>query len=301
MAQYSIKELEHLSGIKAHTIRIWEQRYGILNPKRTETNIRFYDDSDLKNILNISLLNEHGYKISKIAKMSCDEISTEVCNLTYSESEDTHQMNALLIAMIEMDEERFDKLLSTVILQKGLERTMLYVIYPFLTKLGILWQTGNINPAQEHFVSNIIRQKLIVAIDGQVIARPDKAPRYLLFLPEGELHEIGLLFMNYLLRSRNNHVMYLGQNLPYPDLISTVAVYKPHYICTVFTALPERDHVQDYLNNLAGLATNNHATVFVCGAQVQHDNLSFPAHVIRISSLQELISHLDKMEQALPA
>ena len=301
MAQYSIKELEHLSGIKAHTIRIWEQRYGILNPKRTDTNIRYYDDSDLKNILNISLLNEHGYKISRIAKMSCHEISTEVCNLTYADSENSQQMNTLLLAMIEMDEERFDKVLSTVILQKGLERTMLHVVYPFLTKLGILWQTGNINPAQEHFVSNIIRQKLIVAIDGQVIAHPDKAKRYLLFLPEGELHEIGLLFMNYLLRSRNYHVMYLGQNLPFPDLVSTVEVYQPHYICTVFTALPERDHVQEYLNNLAALATPVKATVFVCGAQVQHDIFTFPANVVRIASLQDLVNHLNQTKQPLTA
>jgi DNA-binding transcriptional MerR regulator len=301
VAQYSIKELEHLSGIKAHTIRMWEQRYGILNPKRTETNIRFYDDSDLKNILNISLLNEHGYKISKIAKMSCHEISAEVCNLAYADSEHSQQMNTLLLAMIEMDEERFDKVLSTIILQKGLERTMLQVIYPFLTKLGILWQTGNINPAQEHFVSNIIRQKLIVAIDGQVIARPDSAPRYLLFLPEGELHEIGLLFMNYLLRSRNCHVMYLGQNLPFPDLISTVSVYKPHYICTVFTAMPGPDQVQGYLHNLAEIAAPYKATVFVCGGQVQHAFFCFPDNVCRLSSLQDLINHLNKVEQPLTA
>jgi DNA-binding transcriptional MerR regulator len=294
VAQYSIKELEHLSGIKAHTIRIWEQRYGILNPKRTDTNIRFYDDTDLKNILNISLLNEHGYKISKIAKMSCHEISDEVVNLCNTEAEHPQQMNALLVAMIEMDEERFDKLLSTVILQKGLERTMLELIYPFLNKLGLLWQTGNINPAQEHFVSNIIRQKLIVAIDGQVTAKAQTSTRFLLFLPEGELHEISLLFVNYLLRAREIHVMYLGQHLPLSDLKASVKIYQPHFICTVFTTLPEREQIQEYLNDLSRIAGN--ATVFVSGAQTEHAFLAFPPNITRITSLVQFISTVNQLQ-----
>lgn len=291
MAEYSIKELEHLSGIKAHTIRVWEQRYGILNPKRTHTNIRFYDDSDLKNILNISLLNEHGYKISRIAKMSCHEISKAVVNICDKSAEYPHQMNTLLLSMIEMDEERFDKLLSTIILQKGLEQAMLTLVYPFLIKLGVLWQTGNINPAQEHFVSNIIRQKLIVAIDGQIIVKPDTATRYLLYLPEGELHEIGLLFANYMLRARNYHVMYLGQNLPFADLAASVQVYRPHFICTVFTAVPEREQIQPYLDNLAVAAAD--ATVYVCGPLVQHDCLTFADNLIRITSLTEFIDYIN--------
>jgi DNA-binding transcriptional MerR regulator len=295
VAQYSIRELEHLSGIKAHTLRIWEQRYGILQPKRTETNIRFYDDADLKNILNISFLNEHGYKISKIAKMSEKQLVEEVLSLSQSKVMFPQQLNALLLAMIEMDEQKFDKLLTTAILQKGLEKTMLDIICPFLVKTGLLWQTGSINPSHEHFISNLIRQKLLVAIDGQVIPDQQTAQRFLLYLPEGELHEIGLLFSNYVIRNRGNHVMYLGQNLPFKDLETCVNYYKPHFICTAFTYMPERDKVQDYINNLAALASE--IIVYLAGNQAQFSHLEFPANIIRISSLPEFIGHIQDVSK----
>ncbi|GEO03492.1 MerR family transcriptional regulator [Adhaeribacter aerolatus] len=295
MAQYSIRELEHLSGIKAHTIRIWEQRYGILQPKRTETNIRFYDDTDLKNILNISFLNEQGYKISRIAKMSEQAIADEVLTLTQGNIAYPQQLNGLLLAMMEMDEQKFDKLLTTAILQRGLEKTMLDIICPFLVKTGLLWQTGSINPAHEHFISNLIRQKLLVAIDGQVIPEKLTSQRFLLYLPEGELHEIGLLFSNYVIRSRGNHVMYLGQNLPFPDLEICVNFYKPHFICTAFTYMPERDKVQDYINRLACLA--NEIIVYLAGHQVQFEHLIFPPNIVRITSLPEFIGHIQDVSK----
>ena len=295
MAAYSIKELEHLSGIKAHTIRIWEQRYGILNPKRTETNIRYYDDSDLKTILNISVLNENGYKISKIAQMSRPELAKEVQKLMQLRVPDSQQLNALLLAMIEMDEERFDRLLTTIIIQKGLEQTMLDVICPLLVKIGILWQTGTISPAQEHFVSNIIRQKLFVAIDGQVPVNRASSDRFLLFLPEGEMHEIGLLFTNYVLRKRGNHVLYLGQHQPVSDLQATVQNYQPHYICTAFTIIPEREQIQHYIQYLAELAPG--VMIFVSGQQVQNYHLTFPANVIHVTTLPHFIELIDKQNK----
>jgi DNA-binding transcriptional MerR regulator/methylmalonyl-CoA mutase cobalamin-binding subunit len=295
VAQYSIKDLEHLSGIKAHTIRIWEQRYNVLNPKRTETNIRYYDDTDLKTILNISLLNENGYKISKIAKMTDAQITAAVLELGDLNAPIPQQMGAMLLAMIEMEEERFDKLLTTLILQRGLEKTMLDVVCPFLVKTGILWQAGSITPAQEHFVSNIIRQKLMVAIDGQMLSNRDTAPRFLLFLPEGELHEIGLLFSNFLLRSRGCHVMYLGQNLPFPDLVTCVHYYKPHFICTGFTAYPERSQVQQYVNDLSQLASE--IIIYVGGNQAQFDFLKFPANIIQITSLPHFINYIEKIKK----
>ena len=193
MAQYTIKELEHLSGIKAHTIRIWEQRYNILCPKRTETNIRFYDDKDLKTLLNVSLLNEKGYKISKIAQMQPDQVIERVQQLCEIPGECSQHINNMVAAMLDLDEEAFEKAISTVTLQLGFAEAMNRLIYPFLHKIGILWQTGNITPAHEHFVSNLIRQKLIVAIDGQVVRKKAGAPTYLLYLPEGELHELALL------------------------------------------------------------------------------------------------------------
>lgn len=291
MAHYSIKELEHLSGIKAHTIRIWEQRYDILKPQRTETNIRLYDDEDLKTILNISLLNEHGYKISRIAGMPPAQIAQEVLKVAGTPDSDPLQMNALLVAMIEMDEERFDKVLSTVILQKGLERAMLEIICPLLVKTGLLWQVGSISPAQEHFVSSIIRQKLYVAIDGQMPVDKNAAFRFLLYLQEGELHETGLLFSNYLLRTRGHHVMYLGQNLPFDDLKTCVHYYKPHFICTAFTYLPERDQVQAYVDHLSALASE--IIVYVGGHLAQFQEILYPPNIIRIPSLPAFIDHVD--------
>ncbi|PIQ22009.1 MAG: helix-turn-helix-type transcriptional regulator [Cytophagales bacterium CG18_big_fil_WC_8_21_14_2_50_42_9] len=295
MAQYSIKELEHLSGIKAHTIRIWEQRYRILSPKRTETNIRYYDDADLKTILNISVLNEHGYKISKIAQMLHQELAEAVEQLSQQRVPNSQRLNALLLAMIEMDEERFDRLLTTIIIQKGLEQTMLEVICPLLIKVGILWQTGSIRPAQEHFVSNIIRQKLFVAIDGQVPVSRVASTRFLLFLPEGELHEIGILFSYYILRKRGHHVLYLGQHLPLSDVETTVQSYQPHYICTAFTVIPERDQVQKYIRHLAELAPD--VIIFVGGQQAQHQELIFPENLVRVSTLPHFIELIDKQNK----
>ncbi|MFO7826254.1 MAG: MerR family transcriptional regulator, partial [Cyclobacterium sp.] len=185
MSSYSIKDLEQLSGIKAHTLRVWEQRYNLLKPKRTETNIRFYDDEDLKLILNVALLNDNGFKISKIAKMSLADMKSEVLKLTERSFAYDDQIHSLIITMVELDEERFEKIISTNILKIGFELTMLHIIYPFLSKIGILWQTGSIHPGQEHFISNLVRQKLIVAIDGQMYTGGGK--KFLLFLPEGEL------------------------------------------------------------------------------------------------------------------
>ncbi|MEJ8801712.1 MerR family transcriptional regulator [Pontibacter sp. H249] len=288
MAQYTIKELEHLSGIKAHTIRIWEQRYNILCPKRTETNIRYYDDADLKSILNISLLNERGYKISKIAQMPPEQIMQKVQQLCEESCRGSHHISTLVKAMIDMDEEAFDKALSTAALQLGLRETMNEVIYPFLTKIGILWQTGNITPAHEHFVSNLIRQKLIVAIDGQVVRPIENAPVYVLYLPEGELHELVLLYVNYLLRSTNNKVVYLGQNLPFKDLELTCRQFNAKYIFTVLTSAPERDNVQDYLDQLS--ATFPECTVYVYGHQVQSVDLVIPDNLVKIGSPKELFT-----------
>ncbi|MDX5422538.1 MAG: MerR family transcriptional regulator [Hymenobacteraceae bacterium] len=288
MAHYTIKELEHLSGIKAHTIRMWEQRYNILCPKRTDTNIRYYDDADLKALLNISVLNERGYKISRIAKMDHAQILQKVQQLCETPAEGGHHISALVNAMVDMDEATFDKALSTAALQMGFMETMHKVIYPFLNKIGILWQTGNISPAHEHFVSNLIRQKIIVALDGQVVRRQSGAPTYLLYLPEGELHELALLYMNYILRAHNQHVIYLGQNLPFQDLELTHDQFKADYICTVLTSVPERDHLQGYLDKLSARFADS--TLYVYGYQVQHNELTLPSNVVKFSSMKEFVA-----------
>nr|MBI1228831.1 MerR family transcriptional regulator [Cytophagales bacterium] len=288
MRNYSIKDLEQLSGIKAHTLRIWEQRYNLLTPKRTDTNIRYYDDADLRLILNVALLNENGFKISKIAKLSPDEISQEVINLTERSFMYDDQIHALTIAMVEFDEARFDKIISTNILKIGFELTMINVIYPFLSKIGILWQTGSIHPGQEHFISNLIRQKLIVAIDGQVSATNNK--KFLLYLPQGELHEISLLFSCYILKSNGYQVIYLGQNTPEEDLNAVYQVHKPDYLLTVLTTSPNSEDLQDYLTSLG--EKFKESVVLVSGYQVIGKALKLPPNIHVMHYLKDIKDYL---------
>lgn len=293
MSVYSIRDLEQLSGIKAHTLRIWEQRYNIVSPKRTDSNIRYYDDVDLKLILNISLLKDHGFKISHIAEMSEAEMKGEIIKITSKSNSSSEQVQALTLAMIELDEERFDKIISTNVLQLGFERTMMQIIYPFLVRVGVLWQTGAIHPAQEHFISNLIRQKLIVAIDGQVVKHNPNAKKFLLFLPEGELHELSLLFANYLVKSRNHKVIYLGQNLPFQDLCEVYKVYQPHYIMTIATSHPSQDIIQTYIDQLAQKFSD--ASIFLSGYQIIGQDLNIPSNATLIHKIEDLVEQIDSL------
>lgn len=285
MAVYSIKDLEKLSGIKAHTIRAWEQRYNIVEPKRTRTNIRFYNEDDLKYLLNIALLNKNGFKISKIAKMSKNEIAYEVAEISEVRFDNDTQLDALTISMIEMDEYKFDKIISTNIDQLGFEKTMLDIINPFLDKLSVLWLTGSINPAQEHFISYLIRQKLIVAIDRLPFGKQEDADKYLVFLPEGEIHELSLLFLTYLLRERGNTVIYLGQNIPFEDLKAVYQIHQPKYICTMFSGSFTKEPVQDFIQKLTIAFPQTH--VLVSGYQV----LAYPIQLPENSTIIESFDH----------
>lgn len=216
MNAFTIKDLEHLTGIKAHTIRIWEQRYNFLKPQRTESNIRYYSNEELKMVLNISLLNKYGFKISHIDRMPEDEIREKVLSLSDARAVQERMVNELVQEMADLDMVGFEKVLNRYIASKGIERTVIQVLFPFLEKTGMLWQTGHINSAQEHLVTNIIRQKLIVAIETTV-SHVKLDNTFLLFLPEGEHHELGLLFMYYLIRSRGAKAIYLGANVPIRD------------------------------------------------------------------------------------
>ncbi len=295
MGTYSIKDLEQLSGIKAHTLRIWEQRHSLLNPDRTETNIRTYGDEDLKLILNVALLNDNGYKISKIAKMTQQDIRQEVLKLTERTLTHDDQIHALTICMIEMDEERFDKVLSTNILKIGFEQTMLNIIYPFMSKIGVLWQTGAINPGQEHFMSNLVRQKLIVAIDGQYYKGGGK--KFLLFLPEGELHEISLLFAAYLIKLSGHKVLYLGQSTPKDDLMTVYNLHKPEYIMTVFTTSPAGENVQLYINHLS--EQFNQSQILISGYQIVGQDHEIPANVKVMHYIRNIREYLEESEPSV--
>lgn len=287
MSSYSIKDLEQLSGIKAHTLRIWEQRYNIIQPKRTDTNIRTYDDQDLKLVLNISLLKDHGYKISEISKLTVEEMYQEVIKISDKQLNYPDQIHALTISMIDLDEERFEKIISTNILQFGFENTMINVIYPFLSRIGTLWVTGSVGPAQEHFITNLIRQKLIVAIDGQVSKQRPNGKTYLLFLPEGELHEISLLFANYIIRARYNKVVYLGQNLPFSELIFAYNVHKPDYIFSAITSVPSNNEAQLYVNKLG--AQFPEAKLLLTGYQMVGQDIQMPENGTIVNNIDDLI------------
>ena len=287
MSTYSIKDLEQLSGIKAHTLRIWEQRYDILKPDRSDTNIRSYDDNDLKLVLNISLLKDHGYKISEISKMSPEELSKEVLLISDKHLNYPDQIHALTISMLDLDEERFEKIVSTNTLQFGFENMMVNIIYPFLNRIGTLWITGSIGPAQEHFISNLIRQKLIVAIDGQLPSLRQGAKKYLLYLPEGEMHEISLLFANYIVRSRQNKVIYLGQSLPFSELNFAHGIHKPDYIFTVITSIPGQNEIQKYVYKLAKEFPNS--KILLTGYQVVGQDIDCPDNVEIITQIKYLM------------
>jgi MerR family transcriptional regulator, light-induced transcriptional regulator len=287
MSTYSIKDLEQLSGIKAHTLRIWEQRYDILSPDRTDTNIRTYNDNDLKLVLNIALLKDHGYKISEISKMSDEELSKEVLLISDKQLNYPDQIHALTISMLDLDEERFEKIVSTNTLQFGFENMMINIIYPFLSRIGTLWITGSIGPAQEHFISNLIRQKLIVAIDGQLPSLRPGAKKYLLYLPEGEMHEISLLFANYIIRSRQNKVIYLGQSLPFSELGFAHGMQKPDYIFTVITSVPGQTEIQRYVYKLAKEFPDS--KILMTGYQVIGQDIDCPDNVEIITQIKYLM------------
>ncbi len=294
---YSIKDLENLTGIKAHTIRMWEQRYNIVKPERTCTNIRLYGPNELKLMLNIALLNNNGYKISKIAKMTAEEMKHKVMATVDKRSRYEDQIAALTVAMIDLDESEFERIMANNIREFGFEETILKVIYPFLSKIGVLWATDSINPAQEHFISNLIRQKLIVGIDSLTLPVESDYPTLMLFLPEGELHEISLLFSSYLIRARGFRVFYFGQMLPMEDLKKAYDLRQPDYLLTIITSVPGFDKVQDYLNQLAETFPN--AQILLSGIQIIGQDHKLAENQEVIYNTERLIQFLEELRRNL--
>lgn len=284
VVRFSIKDLERITGIKAHTIRIWEQRYNIITPQRMSNNIRFYSNEDLKRILNVSILNNNGLKISKIADLTSDQLNIEVKKIVDSNASENNQIEGLIMSMIELDEDRFQEIISKNVSKQGLIKTIEETIYPFFEKIGILWQTGAINPAQEHFISNLIRQKIIVSIDSVSIKPDPNKDTFLLFLPESELHEISLLVYTYLLKTKGYKVIYLGQSVPYEDLRAVVHSIKPQKIVAAFTNPFAEGMLQEYLNKLS--YDFPHCTFFVSGYQFIRESVKLPKNIILHKGLE---------------
>ncbi len=234
MSFYSISDLEQLSGIKAHTIRMWERRYGIVEPRRTPTNIRFYTDDDLKRLLNVALLVQHGNKISHVAQLGSDMLNHQVMKLCNQQTSTSLQMERLQSAMLDFDATAFNNLISNAISKLGFEATTETLLFPFLHRVGILWQTGTIVPAHEHFASNLIRQKIHEAIAAVAVPPFSMPLRMVFFLPEDESHDMSLLYFSLLARKSGIDVIYLGSSVP-TDNLKRVADTKP--IDVFFTAI----------------------------------------------------------------
>jgi len=223
--------------------------------------------------------------------MSREEMNESVVQVTEKTTSHADQVYALTLSMIDLDEQRFEKIISSNTLKHGFERTMLNIIYPFLSKIGIMWLTDSINPAQEHFISHLIRQKVIVAIDGQYPAIDANATKYMMFLPENELHELSLLFANFLVRARNSKSIYLGQNMPFRDLSVAFELYKPDYLLTIITSRDPKISPQDYLNNLSEKFPDT--KILVSGSQVIGQDLDLNENIIQIANPNHLTSFIE--------
>jgi MerR family transcriptional regulator, light-induced transcriptional regulator len=292
MNQFTIKDLEHLSGIKAHTIRIWEQRYSFLKPERTDTNIRYYNNDHLKKILNIALLNKYGFKISHIDKMSDEDIRTKILSLTFVEAQEENRINQLIQSMLDIDMHTFEKLLDQYIKEYTVEKAVMQIIFPFLQRIGMLWVTNHIHPAQEHLVSNVIRQKLIIAIDK--LPLPDAAsPCILMFLPEAELHEIGLIFMQFILKQQGHNILYVGANIPLKDVGAIVNATPVACLYSHLTTASEKFPLEKFLIKLS-LKLPKMPTV-LSGSLLEKYSKMPPANVHFVRSLPDTINTINSI------
>ena len=289
MAEYKIKDLENLTGIKSHTIRIWEKRYRILSPDRTDTKIRTYSDSELTHLLTVSMLNRNGIKISKIAKLSQEDMNKLLWDIKVNK-EPEYSMDKLLLSLVSLDEELFKETLANLLESEGLEKTFTDHLIPFLDRIGIMWLIGSVNPAQEHFMSNLIRQKIISEIDKQEIpASTEKS--VLMYLPEHEWHEMSLLFYHFLLRSKGVPTFYLGQSLPYESLVECIEKLKPNYILSSWLTAVDERLVVSYFKKLKSDYPN--LDVFAGGPQIKANSTALKKYIIEVNDLASIMKHLE--------
>lgn len=284
---YSIRELELISGVKAHTIRIWEKRYQLLIPQRSSTGIRSYDDKQLVRLLNVSSLLSNGYKISKIAELDNTNLRAAVKKVALSDSPDEEvQINELLRSALEFNEASFNDTLDHNLLRFGVKESVIKIIYPFFKKVGLLWQINEMNPAQEHFATNLVKRKLLSIID-QLPVHTDSHPEFLLFLPENEYHEIGLTVADYLIRSAAKKTIYLGANVPFTNVVESVKTIQPEYLLTFVVTPKNDDRPTNYLNRLAKACPDQ--TILASGLTFNESNQhEMGERIVLLKSLEDL-------------
>ena len=287
---FSIKDLENLSGIKAHTIRIWEKRYNVLQPMRTDTNIRLYDLASLQKLLNITLLHDYGYKISKISSYPEEEIPMMVREIVSSKSAKNHAITAFKMAMMNFDQELFLNTYNWLTEEKSFKEIFHQVFIPLLEELGLLWQTDTITPAHEHFVSYLIKQKILVNTEKLQSVKPTKLDKvFVLSLPMNEIHELGLMYLNYEILSSGYKSLYLGESMP----IDNLKDLKKHFDSIVFvsylTVQPERSEINEYIVQMSDQLLDDSTELWYMGWLTQFidaENLS--DRVVVFNSIAEL-------------
>lgn len=295
MQEFSIKDLESFTGIKAHTIRIWEQRYGLLAPDRSDGNVRRYTDKDLKFLLNVSLLSNIGYKISTIAKMSELEIQDAIQQHSVKESNEHHAMHILKISMLNYDESLFNQSIDQLIQEIGLERTFTEVLMPFMRQIGFMWQASVICPAQEHFISALVRQKILSQIDGIRESTVKDQPAFILYLPELEIHEISLLMTHYVLRKKGLRSVYLGQSVPFEDLKQVYQRLGDVVFVSIFTTNPSSVLISDYLNKTARVFGETNCRFLLTGNNLQGVKSPDPGIISIFRNLEDLILNVESL------
>nr|WP_321413995.1 MerR family transcriptional regulator [uncultured Allomuricauda sp.] len=292
---FSIRDMENLSGIKAHTIRIWEKRYNLFSPERTDTNIRTYNLESLQKLLNVTLLYNNGYKISKIAKLGDGKIPALVNEIIAEKSEKNHAMNSLKLAMLNFDQSLFLNTYNNLMEEKSFTQIFNEVFIPLLNELGLLWQTNTISPAHEHFISNLIKQKIYIHTEKLQFEAPTKNDEvYVLFLPENEIHELGLLYINYQLALQGYKTIYLGQTMPIESLEDLLKYYNNLRFVSYFTVAPTKDEIDNYFERFREVLQKSPGSkLLVLGHQIQELEEEKPLGPIKIyKSINHLIDAL---------
>ena len=288
---FSIKDLENLSGIKAHTIRIWEKRYDILQPMRTDTNIRLYDLASLQKLLNITLLHDYGYKISKIATYPQDKIPSLVREIISNKTAKSHAISEFKMAMMNFDQELFFNTYNWLIAEKSFKEVFHQVFIPLMNELGLLWQSDTITPAHEHFISYLIKQKLLINTEKLQILKQTKLDKvFVLSLPMNEIHELGLMYLNYEILLHGYKTIYLGESMP----IENLKDLKKHFDSIVFvsylTVQPEKDIVDSYIQKMSDELLDDTTELWYIGRMVEFIKKEELSERITIfSSITELV------------
>ena len=292
---FSIRDLENLSGIKAHTIRIWEKRYGLLTPERTTTNIRTYSISNLQKLLNVTLLYNNGYKISKIAKIPEGNIPLMVREIVSKSSIKNHAINAFKLSMVNFDQAMFTNTYNSLVADKAFSEIFKEIFIPLLNEIGLLWQTDTISPAHEHFITGLIKQKILINTEKLQDRQPIKKDKvFVPFFPDNEIHEIGLLYIHYEIPLRGYKSIYLGQTVPLETLHDVMKYFDNLYFLSYFTVVPSKDKIAKYINDFSRMFKGyDNPNLWVLGHQTQHlDKNDLPHFVRTFNSIEQVLSEL---------